>query len=254
MRISSISGVHIKEIGDSFFAVLDNFLSHKFVTSSDLIVLNGDIFDILIGGKSQYLNKYEDFFLKIKELTDSGSKIVYIEGNHDFHIQKVILKAQKKFGISGDKFIHAKNNFSVTTPEGEIEFTHGDDIEIENEKYKSYKRKINNPLVKFLGDYVVPFTLIEWIGHTASGNSREKNEKKYELTKEGQDFVKNKFRRSADLYFERNSDKLGLVCGHSHCKDFYEINSKHYYINNGYAPKSKSFIYIDSEGPRFIDL
>jgi UDP-2,3-diacylglucosamine hydrolase len=254
MQISSISDVHIKELGDPAYKLIEKFFNHESVRSSDLIILNGDIFDILIGGKSQYLEKYVSFFEEVKKLTLMGVKVVYIEGNHDFHVSKVIDKSIKKFDISKDLFIHVKNKYEVNIGSKKILFTHGDDVEIENDKYKSYKKKINNPFVKFLGDYIVPFSLIEWIGHRASNKSRGKNEKKYELTPEGQKFVKEKFRKSADIFFKNESDISYLVCGHSHCKDIYSTDSHQIYINNGYALKSNSFIYIDSNGPQFIDL
>lgn len=253
MKISSISDVHIKVQGDMPYQLIKKFFNHREVQTSDIVILNGDIFDILIGGKAQYLNKYEDFFLSVKELTKRGIKVLYIEGNHDFHIQKVVSKAVQKFGIDKDLFTHIKNKICIEAPYGNILFTHGDDIEIENSSYQNYKRKINNPFVKFLGDYIVPFKFIEWIGHRESNKSRGKNEKQYELSIEGQEFVKEKFRKSADIFFEKNTDVAGLVCGHSHCKDLYQIENK-YYINNGYAPKSNSFILVSEKGPEFIDL
>jgi UDP-2,3-diacylglucosamine hydrolase len=253
MKISSISDVHIKHSGDKPFELLEKFFLHENVMESDLIVLNGDIFDILIGGKTQYLNKYKAFFELVKSATQRGTRVVYIEGNHDFHTKRVISKSLKKFSINSDLFIHVKNNYTITVDDKIIVFTHGDDIEIENEPYQKYKSKINNPFMKILGDYIIPFSLIEWVGHRASKNSRMSNESRYELSEVGQKFVKDKFRKSADIYFEENSETSMLVCGHSHCKDLY-IKNDHCYVNNGYAPRTKSFIYITKSGSEFIDL
>jgi len=254
MIITSISDVHIKESTDSNFSLLKKFFNHEYVRKSDYIVLNGDIFDILIGGKVQYLKKYSDFFLLIESATKNGSKIIYIEGNHDFHIERLIRKSKKKLGIPDEMFLHIKNYFDIEVDNRLVRFTHGDDVEIENESYRKYKRAINNPFVKFLGDYIVPFSFIEWIGHRASNKSRGKNVKKYELTVEGQEFVKDKFRTSSKLYFKDHSNISGLVCGHSHCKDYFKLDDGKFYVNNGFAPASKSFIKISDAGVEFIDL
>lgn len=254
MIITSISDVHIKESSDQNFSLLNSFFKHSDVQKSDYIILNGDIFDILIGGKVQYLKKYHSFFELISKSIRNGSTIIYIEGNHDFHIERLIRKSLKKLSIPKEKFIHVKSHYDITVGSKVIRFTHGDDVELDNLVYQNYKRKINNPFVKFLGDYIVPFRFIEWIGHRASNKSRESNLNKYELSKEGQEFVKDKFRRSSEVYLKENKNVYGLVCGHSHCKDLYKIEDDRYYINNGYAPATKSFIKIDEQGPTFVEL
>ena len=253
MKISSISDVHIKHSGDNAYLLLEKFFSNELTLNSDIIVLNGDIFDILIGGKPQYLKKYESFFRLIKSATELGTTVVYIEGNHDFHTKKIIDLSLKKFSIQEKLFLHVKNTYSVETSNQKVVFTHGDDVEIDNEVYKNFKLKVNNPLVKFLSDHILPFSLIEWAGHKASNKSRKSNEIKYELCEKGQAYVKEKFRKSADLFFQSNNEVSLLVCGHSHCKDLY-INDKKTYINNGFAPRSQSFIYITENGAEFIDL
>lgn len=253
MIITSISDVHIKESSDKNFELLQKFFSHDCVKNSQYIILNGDIFDILIGGKIQYLKKYDAFFHLIKKAVENDSIVVYIEGNHDFHIERLIRKSVKKLKIDEDKFIHVKSHFDIDLSGKKVRFTHGDDVEIENKRYQQYKKKINNKFVKFLGDYIVPFKLIEWVGHNASNKSRESNVNRYELSAEGQEFIKDKFRRSSEDYFSRHTIDA-LVCGHSHCKDFYSLDNGRYYINNGFAPASKSFIKITEDGAEFVDL
>lgn len=253
MIITSISDVHIKESSDQNFQLLQKFFEHESVISSQYIILNGDIFDILIGGKAQYLKKYDAFFHLIKKAISRGAIVVYIEGNHDFHIERLIRKSVKKLKLNKSSFVHVKSYFDIEIDGKVIRFTHGDDVEIENESYRKYKKKINNKFVKFLGDYIVPFRLIEWIGHNASNKSRESNVNRYELSVEGQEFIRDKFRRSSEDYFSRNLID-GLVCGHSHCKDYYKLSDGRYYVNNGFAPASKSFIKVTEDGAEFIDL
>ena len=45
-----------------------------------------------------------------------------------------------------------------------------------------------------------------------------------------------------------------VLGGHSHVKDVYTINDKSTYINNGYAIKSKTFLYINDHEISFPPL
>lgn len=254
MIISSISDVHVKESSDTNFLLLKKFFDHESVRKSDYIVLNGDIFDILIGGKTQYLKKYKDFFDLVSLAIERGSIVVYLEGNHDFHIERLISKSVMRLKLDKSKFIHVKDFYDIQLGSKVIRFTHGDDVEIENDSYQKYKRTINNKFMKFLGDFIVPFHFIEWIGHRASGKSRNNNFHKYELSPEGQEYVKDKFRRSSIAFFKEHSGIDGLVCGHSHCKDNFKPSEETFYINNGFAPATKTFILITGDGASFESL
>ncbi|WP_127715317.1 UDP-2,3-diacylglucosamine diphosphatase [Halobacteriovorax sp. HLS] len=254
MKISSISDVHVKVLDDNSFKILSSFFAQEIVQKSDYIVLNGDIFDLLLGTKSQYIDKYESFFKLIEKATSMGATVVYLEGNHDFFLDRMISSSYERFNIPRDKFIHCRSEYRIEVDGEILLFTHGDDVEIDNIAYQKYKSRVNNKLMKFITRNILPFSLIEWIGQKSSDYSRSKNSKHYEMSSEGQEFVKDKFRQSAQKFFNDNRDVKGLICGHSHSKDLYKLDHGKYYINNGYAPSSKSFIYIDEQGPRFIDL
>ena len=88
MALYLISDIHIKMDGQNL-EILMSFLSQDF-NSDDEVFLLGDIFDLLIGPHKEYKEIYDKFFEKVDKLITDGIKIHYFEGNHDFHLEKLL--------------------------------------------------------------------------------------------------------------------------------------------------------------------
>jgi len=243
MKIVSISDVHIKTSDDERAELLFRFFNTEDVKNADQVFLLGDIFDLMVGNKPQYVDKYSKFFNKIKELLVSGKIIHYFEGNHDFHVKNLINDWSREIDQADSMFFHKK---AIVKKIGDrkILFTHGDDIEIDNPSYKIYKTLINNKLLEFLGDHVVPYSFIEWIGHRASKKSRERNKQRYEKTKDDSAMIRDRFREAARRA-SKKYDVCTVVCGHSHVKDNFKEGSLTY-LNSGYAPIEQSYIVLET--------
>lgn len=244
MKIVSISDVHIKSVDDERAELLSKFLSTQDAIEADEIILLGDIFDLMVGNKPQYIDKYYDVFNKLEVLLKNGKVIHYFEGNHDFHVKNLFQDWASKIGFSKEMNFH-KTILIKEIGRRKVLFTHGDDIEIDNPSYKLYKKLINNKFLEFLGDYIVPHSAIEWIGHRASQKSRARNTKKYERSDELSEMIRDKFRESA----RRASaayDVSVVICGHSHALDHHQEDGLEY-LNSGYAPIEKSYIVIEDE-------
>ncbi|TNE99656.1 MAG: UDP-2,3-diacylglucosamine diphosphatase [Deltaproteobacteria bacterium] len=241
MKIVSISDVHIKTADDERAQILTSFLSSQDAKEADEIILLGDIFDLMVGNKFQYVDKYSEIFNRLEELLKSGKNIHYFEGNHDFHVKNLFNQWAVKIGQES-KFSFHKKAMVRQIGETTVLFTHGDDIEIENPSYKIYKALINNKALELLGDYIVPFSAIEWIGHRASKKSRERNKQRYERSEELSTAIRDKFRESARRAKKKYSVDM-VVCGHSHVLDHFR-EEELVYLNSGYAPLEKSYIVI----------
>ena len=76
MKISSISDIHIYDDMDERAELLTKFLNSSEVTESDVVVLLGDIFDMMVGNKSQYLDKYKEILSEIKKIC-KNKKLIY---------------------------------------------------------------------------------------------------------------------------------------------------------------------------------
>lgn len=241
MKISAISDVHVKVPGDEAQVLLEKFLNHPDVRSSDHVLLLGDIFDLMCGPHAEYLSDFARLFEKIDLLVKSGVKVHYFEGNHDVHLEKLF----KKYWPQGE--VVARQTPEIHTWEGKTYyFSHGDEHEPHNRSYQKYKNLILSPPLRFVANYVMPYQVLKFVGERASAMSRKKGSKTFD-----QEGVRKTFREGVKQVTEEKYDFV--IGGHSHVQDMFETG-KSVYLNNGYALRSKTFILIDQHNPRFISL
>ncbi len=241
MKISAISDVHVKRPGDEAQLLLEKFLDHPDVRSSDHVLLLGDIFDLMCGPHSQYLSDFDQLFRKIDSLVRSGVKVHYFEGNHDVHLDKLF----RKFWPKGE--VTVRQNPEIETWDGKsYYFSHGDEHEPHNHPYQRYKKLILSPPLRFVANQLMPYAVLKFIGEKASSMSRKKGSKTFD-----QEGVRKTFRDGVkEVTLERYNFVIG---GHSHVQDMYD-SGKSVYLNNGYALRSKTFILIEKHEPRFVSL
>jgi UDP-2,3-diacylglucosamine hydrolase len=242
MKIAAISDVHVKNSNDSKDKILISFLRDDFVKSADAIFLLGDIFDLMIGPHSQYFKRYQRYFDEIKFLISNGKKVYYIQGNHDFHLEKLyktFFKINEQLDSSlfkiGPEFVLFDNGKS-------LHLSHGDDIEIENPSYQLFKKIVTSAPLTMYANNLMPYFLITKVGEFSSKTSRKRNLKRYSKEEDLTE-VKEKFRRSVEVFYKKNPHDV-YVCGHSHVKDLYMSDNGFIYINNGYAENSKTYMAI----------
>ena len=72
MKFAAISDIHVKIAGDNAEKLLLSFLRNPEVQSSDVILLLGDIFDLMIGPHTQYFLRFQAYFDEIKLLIKNG--------------------------------------------------------------------------------------------------------------------------------------------------------------------------------------
>lgn len=243
MKIAAISDVHVKAPHDEADKLLSAFFGHPDVKNSDYIVLLGDIFDLLVGPHDEYLTMYPHLFGRMDELQKSGKRILFFEGNHDVHLEKLFKKIWKN-----NEVVITQNPIIETIEGKKYYFSHGDEHEIDNHSYHRYMKFIRSKPLKFVADYLMPFSVLNFFGERASKISRKKGSKKFDA--EG---VRARFRHGVT---ETTKGQFDFVLGgHSHVKDQFEIPGSHsIYLNNGYALNSRTFILIEDHVPRFVSL
>ncbi len=242
MKLSAISDVHIKSSGDQAEILLLSFLRSPDVQSSDMIFLLGDIFDLMIGPHTQYFVRFQNYFKEIESLISSGKKIYYVEGNHDFHIRELYRKFFKVHKNLDSSLFQMASKFEFIDSGKKYYLCHGDDIELNNPRYKIYKSIVTSSPLSFYANKLMPHFLIKNIGEYSSNKSRKRNNKRYSQESDLQP-VKDNFRNSAESLFKKTNFDI-LVCGHSHVKDHYVSNLGFEYVNNGYAQHTQSYISI----------
>lgn len=243
MKIAAISDVHVKTPSDEADQLLQSFLNHPEVQTADYVLLLGDIYDLMVGPHEAYLKKFSIHFQKIEELISQGKKVYFFEGNHDVHLERLFKKK-----LNNNQIVITQNPIIETIDGKTYYFSHGDEHEVDNHSYHRYIRFIRSRPLKFVADFIMPYSVIHFLGERASKISRKKGSRKFDA-----EAVREKFRSGVKTVTEGKYDFV--LGGHSHVKDDYLIpDSNSRYLNNGYALKSQSFILIENHLPRFVSL
>ena len=92
--------------------LLLNFIDSKQVDASSYIIFLGDIFDLMVGKQVEYYSLYQDFFDSIKYLVRKKKKVIFIEGNHDFHLGNLFKDKYPDLKVEVINQVEFKHNFS----------------------------------------------------------------------------------------------------------------------------------------------
>lgn len=241
MKIAAISDVHIKAPADSADHLLCKFLDHELVRQADYVLLMGDIFDLMCGPHEEYLKLYSHIFEKMDQLAAQGKKIIFFEGNHDVHLKKLFEKKWKRREVE----LH-QSAVTLDLDGKKYYFSHGDEHETENHSYQRYKKFILSAPLRMVANHLMPYSVLEFLGKKASQLSRKKGSKIFR-----ENDVREKFRAGVKKVTKLKYDFV--LGGHSHVQDMFTEKGQTY-MNNGYALRSKSFIFIDDHRPSFQTL
>ncbi len=246
MKFCTVSDLHIKESGDLPSNLLEKFVISKQVEESEAIFFLGDIFDFMVGNRTQYLKKYDFFFDAVLRLVSKGKKVIYIEGNHDFHLERIMAKFLKDNNLNSNQFIHSKDSIIKTIDDKKFFFSHGHEID-ENKSYQNWKNIYSSAPFKVFVDHILPFYFVERMGNKASKDSKKRGVKNF-IYEKSQDM----YRHGAKVLIERESIDF-LITGHTHIAENMKISDA-YYVNNGFPQHTKKFIYFNGFEPELIDF
>jgi UDP-2,3-diacylglucosamine hydrolase len=248
MSVAIISDLHIHGQNSPGQRALESFFSHPLVVSADEIVFLGDVFDLMVGNYIEFLEEQSFFFRQVHQSLQNGKVIKYIEGNHDFHLGELF---ESEFG-SYSNFSYHQSALMLYESGKAIYLCHGDDIEIDNKSYMSYRAIIRSKGVQLLAESkVIAYNFVKSIGESASAKSRARNKEKYGDTKT-QNWIKERFRSHA-LRVLREVGADSIICGHSHVMDQVDFDQGSY-TNNGFPSLSGHFVLIESGQPSLIKL
>jgi UDP-2,3-diacylglucosamine hydrolase len=138
MRTIFIADAHLVSPADRNFRLLLRFLSELEGKIDSLYIL-GDLFDFWLGFPSQPFTQYDTVLDALERLVERGCKLVYFEGNHDFHMGTVFsqrLKAEIHTGPAIE-YIQGKHWY----------ICHGDQINSEDRHYRMLRLVLRSRLV-----------------------------------------------------------------------------------------------------------
>lgn len=174
------------------------------------LFLLGDIFDLWIGGHAIFARKFQPLVDALRDLKKAGARIVYIEGNHDVHIETFW---RDRLGV--EVYVEAQY-FELNGQVVRVE--HGDLINLEDKAYLRYRSLIRHPWVKPLGN-LIPGTLWNEIGNYASHKSRARSQ--VYRTRNEEKLI-TMIRHHAHRAYEEKPFDL-IIHGHMHVHDEYQF-------------------------------
>lgn len=164
MNLFILSDLHIWGREDPLYSSLLALLRAR-AQSGDTVVMAGDLFDLFVGNKPIFLERYSEFFTEIRAAGDRGVRLYYIEGNHDFLIRKAFE------GVKGIT-IHSRD-VSVEIGGKKFFFAHGDLVDRKDYGYLAWRAFFRSPVMKTVVT-LLPGSAVDWIGNTLSKRSRGK--------------------------------------------------------------------------------
>jgi len=230
-----VSDLHLWGPQDPLYRALLRFMSEQ-IKSGDKFVIVGDLFDLFVGNKSVFVQRYFEVLEALKKLGEKDVEVFYIEGNHDFHLESIFENAPH-VRIYSD-YLHYEFNGR------KILFSHGDKINAKDYGYQLFRFGLRNLVSQTILE-VAPGSLIDRIGSSMSRASRgyhpEPDEKVVQL-----------FRNYACEQISKGYDFV--VLGHSHYMDdmhFCVEDHKGQYVNVGYPRKHCKYLELTADAPTF---
>ena len=213
-----VSDVHIWGRNDPRIPLLCKFIEN---VDCEKIFFVGDIFDLFIGYPDNLKNEYIHVIRSL-ETKAKFSDLVFLEGNHDFHLS------------FDDTNIKTFQNFSFTYNDKKFFITHGDDFTGEP-LHLLFKRFLNS---NFVGSVIHSSNgFFISFGRALSALSRKNNMKSSPYGKRRK-ILKNMISNSIKL-FKKGYDFV--IMGHCHIPTItrFEIDGReHLFVNPGFWGKS----------------
>jgi len=147
MRAVFLSDAHIRDHADPNLPPLLGFLEHLAGRTERLYIV-GDLFDTWFAFRRAVFDEYVPLLGAIERLKRSGTRIVYVTGNHDFEL-----------GDFFARFLEAEIHDTqlVLEEDGRRAFiAHGDMVNPHDRKYRRLRRILRARPVRWLGRNLPP--------------------------------------------------------------------------------------------------
>lgn len=138
MRAIFIADAHLVSPDDTNYRLLLRFL-HGLVGELDVLYIMGDLFDFWLGFPSHPFKQYDAVLDALEQLVAHGCRLVYFEGNHDFHLGTIFSERLNAEIHSGPviEYVQGKRLY----------ICHGDQINREDRHYLLLRYLLRTRLV-----------------------------------------------------------------------------------------------------------
>lgn len=199
MRTIFLADAHLVAPADRNYRMLLRFLA-ELEGNTETLYIMGDLFDFWLGFPSHPFRQYDTVLAALESLVRSGCRLVYFEGNHDFHLGPIF---RERLGAE----VHAGP--AILPVQGKRLFLcHGDQINLADRGYRLLRLLLHNRFVAAMITSFPPalaLVIKERLQHTSRAGYEEKI-KRWDYRRIILDFARSVRTPGCD----------GMVTGHFH--------------------------------------
>lgn len=219
-RIAVFSDVHLTTSHPARTRAFVKTLRELASESLTDLWLLGDIFDLLVGGYGFWHDQYPEVWQALDALRARGTRIVWLEGNHDFHLDALC----RRHGIEvRDEVLQ----LTVGRAQHRVYLAHGDLVNLTDEAYLRWRGFTRAPWFRQVLDLTPDFIarrLLQPAAEAASRSSRKRS-------RDPEAWIQNFYREFAAARLREGF--RGVFLGHCHVADLYRPESGGFYLNLG---------------------
>jgi UDP-2,3-diacylglucosamine hydrolase len=195
-------------------------------SAADAVVFAGDIFDLFVGNSSYFIHKHSEFLNALQRLSAKGVSLYYIQGNHDFHLDRAFEGLSVKI-LDSELIL------------GKIYIAHGDLVDQEDRGYLILRKLFRSSFIQHLS-HLLPGGIVKMIGESMS-RSHDQKQKDLAKTYSEAPPVRKIFRQFAE---QKKAEGFEFVIL-GHCHDFDDLNP--FYFNMGYPPVHRQYLHWSAD-------
>ena len=199
MRTIFLADAHLDSPGERNYRMLLRFL-RQLEGNTETLFIMGDLFDFWLGFPENPFRQYDDVLTALHSLVRSGCRLVYFEGNHDFHLGPVF---SQQLGAE----IHSGP--TVKTLQGrKFYLCHGDQINRADFGYRVLRLTLHNRLVAAAIKLVPPALVLhlrDFLQHRSRARYQSRSQR-WDYPEIIRDFARSLHARGYE----------GLITGHFH--------------------------------------
>jgi len=199
MRRIFIADAHLRNEADDNYRMLLRFLSTLEGNTETLYIL-GDLFEFWIGSPHTVFPHYQPVLEQLLRLAQLGTRIVYFEGNHDFHMGTYFTETLQAEVHPGPAI--------VNIDEKRVFLCHGDQINHRDYGYTLLRAVLHSHVSKLMIP-LAPVALTSFIAERMSRQSSRKHGSRslrWDYPAIIRRFARHQFKRGCDT----------VICGHFH--------------------------------------
>ncbi|WP_317044157.1 UDP-2,3-diacylglucosamine diphosphatase [Ichthyobacterium seriolicida] len=201
---------------------------------AQVLFLLGDMFDFWFEYKHVIPKGFTRVLGKLAELSDSGIRIYFFAGNHDFWMCSFFEKELNISIFNSEKEIHINNNSFF--------IAHGDGLGTKSKKYKIIRKLLHSRICQSLFYLIHPDLSFRIANYFSNRNKNKYCKSENVFTGEDREelilFSREKLKEKHFDYF---------VFGHRHMALEFKLSEKSTYFNTGDWVKDYTYLVFDGK-------